>query len=700
MRRLALAIVALLLATALPAAAGTGQPGSPSSGSPSSSSRDQDRNDSLSFTRPLLPPRPTATARTAAAAHLAAHSAEWGLDGVDLAYSGVTMSVAGGRTVRFTQQVGGVPVLGSLVSMTLGPAGELISLTTHTSSAPTVPVRMSQDQALAAVHAVTSPSTTVTDLRLTVADRRLLAALPPGPHYVWVAVVTGWRPFPEQVYLSDATGELVAHASTARDAVDTTPLVCDQARAPIDLGNAAAMPLCSQATTRVGDSAWVGTAGPIAVDDLTRVTSGIAATRAYFSTYIKAAPSDAAGIDVNSEQFLGNVAPNLNYGYTYDETLPNAQACHSPTVTAAACTPRMSAFVNVCVSGYACPYFQNAFWIAWPSTTCASNACSAMYFGAGWGVDDIAAHELTHGVTSTVFSTTVNEETNALSEAYSDFIAEAVDQLTVDPGELADPTWGFGEDVGYSSLTRTRRPEIVRAGPFRTMAGLQPGEYQTIGSGWDRTADAHYNLGPANRFAWLVSNGGTQGGWTIRALGTEPRTAGDADGLCDTADECTGMIRMTQLVMAALPKLTEAATYFDFGRAVIQACSDLTTLAVTGFTSTSCGQVKNALVATRIWRVSPTGLTALSARSSGVPSVVRARVLTSTGAPIQGVRVSLQYRRRTSQAWRTYETRTSNSSGGVRFSVTFSSSTYYRVVTKSSATVPYATSTTKRVIVR
>jgi Zn-dependent metalloprotease len=698
MRRALVTAASLVLAALVPAA--------PSGAAPAHT-HPQGRNDSMSFSQPLPAVGNAANARMAATEQLKAHAAEWGLDPADLSYNTVAVSAVSGRTVRFTQSINGVPVLASLVSMTLGKSGELLAVTTDTSDAPAESVQLSAGQARAAIVSATSSSATVANLTLAIADRRLLSELPTGSHYVWTAIVSGWKPVPEQVFLNDASGAVVSHASTVRDAVDTTPLVCDGKYASVDVyatTDFSSYGLCSASAKVTASSQLVSAATPMADADFTRIGPAMQATIDYYRTYL--------GTDINRELYLGNIAPHENYGYTYGGSgLASAQSCYT-SPSDPACTPRISAFLNACftIPGAGCPYASNAMWTAWPPSSgqasqCASGYCSAVFFGAGWAVDDVVAHEMTHGVTQLEFTTTANAETNALSEAYSDFIAEPVDQLTVDPGEAPDPTWGFGEDIGrrpgdykrYSTDLGVAGFSYI--GPARTLAQVRSGEYQTIGSGWDRNADAHYNLGPADRFAWLIANGGTQGGWTIRGLGTEPVHSGNANGLCDTVDECTGMIRMTQLVMTALPNLTAAATYFDFGRAIIQACATLTTNAVAGFTTTSCGQVKNALIATRIWKLTVNGLTPLSARHAGVTSTVRAQVLTSTGAPAPGIRVSLQVRRRSSLSWRTYSTRTSDSNGRVRFSAIFASSNYYRVVTKSSTSTPSASSVVRRVIV-
>ena len=69
---------------------------------------------------------------------------------------------------------------------------------------------------------------------------------------------------------------------------------------------------------------------------------------------------------------------------------------------------------------------------------------------------------------------------------------------------------------------------------------------------------------------------------------------------------------------AVCPEQQRSCRLFDFARAIITSCTELTTLAIPGFTTTSCRQVRNALSATRIWKVGFTSsLTRLAASPAG-----------------------------------------------------------------------------------
>jgi hypothetical protein len=323
----------------------------------------------------------------------------------------------------------------------------------------------------------------------------------------------------------------------------------------------------------------------------------ISQTQQYFSA--------VTGIDIFSEMYLGNISPKINFGQTQScGTRPEADS------ETEYCTPRVSAFTNTCVysnSTLSCPEYGNAFWTPWVSTDCRSGYCSAIFMGRGFVADDVIAHELSHGVSGyEAFNASMSNDANSLSEAYSDFFGEAFDQLNSRPGEAADQDWGMGEDVTGSS-----------PGPFRRMRERDPDGVPFYGGGcWRDDNDPHVNNGPADRFAWLIGHGGSNSdvpsrclpndggqtaGMSVSAIGTTP-----SNGLCsaDGAD-CTAIKNMSKLVFSALPNISSAATYTDFGRAIVMACNTLSTRS--GWVDNEahpeyCTSVNSALDATGIPR--------------------------------------------------------------------------------------------------
>ena len=402
-------------------------------------------------------------------------------------------------------------------------------------------------------------------------------------------------------------------------------------------------------------------------------------TREYFKANL--------GIDINDEKYLGNISPKLNF----NKTANCGPASDNTPITSGYCTPRISAFTNVCASmngSIACPNFANAFWTPWMSHDCRSNYCSGIFLGRGFVADDVVSHELSHGVTSaTSFALGyLTNDANALSEAYSDFFGEALDQLNVAKGEKADRRWAMGEDVTGPV-----------AGPFRYMNGF--GGISAISRSWNPQADEHTNNGPANRFAWLLANGGVQNTIaptapakiTVNAIGTTP-----ADGLCHQQSQCTAIINMNKLVFQALPNLTSSSTYFDFSRAMRIACQTLNRKNSRLFPASYCEQVHRALIATGISTLTIDPLTFTYAGvdtdnsiSTTIKTSSKISVRPAASLTAKGVHVTLQSRANSVDNWQTLDvTQSINSDNVITFTgMQFVAGAEYRVVTTKDATV-------------
>jgi hypothetical protein len=385
----------------------------------------------------------------------------------------------------------------------------------------------------------------------------------------------------------------------------------------------------------------VNTSGRITVlDNLAAVN--IKRTWNYFSSVL--------GQDINEEKYLGNASEKFN-----DDS-----------------TSRISAFINVCATNGTnswCPY-GNAFWVPWVSNDCASGLCSGIFFGKDFEQsDDVIAHELSHGVSSALalYSAVADKsETAALSEAISDIFGEAMDQLDVQPGEPADPDWTMGEDYQVDGFRNLKNPSVMR-----------------IDKNWT-PKDSHDNSGPVNRLAFLLANGGSVGKVNLAALGSTANTVTRND-LCDSPNECLGTIRMSQLVFETTKNLTATASYFEFGRAMNNACFTLLKAKATGFTTSSCKTVQSALIAQGFTGASimlaklPT--TAKKAKPFGLSVTMKS----INGTNVVGQKLSLQVLE--GKSWVTKQTRNTNSSGKAAFSLKLNSKREYKfqVVTYSYA---------------
>lgn len=229
----------------------------------------------------------------------------------------------------------------------------------------------------------------------------------------------------------------------------------------------------------------------------------------------------------------------------------------------------MSATVRFCPSPASCP-FRNAFWNG-----------SEMYFGAGYVVDDVVGHELTHGVTQYTSNLIYANESGAINESLSDMWGEWIDQSNTGVDPLGDDSlaakWWIGEDIpssGYygGAFRYMKNPPVVSNfldSDFYPMPDkyLGPGWF----SGWEDGGGVHHNSGVGNKVCYLITDGGEFNGYQVTGLGIS--------AACSIVYEA-----QTNL-------LNPSSDYPEFGLALIQAAINL---------GANVQAVKYALFATEI----------------------------------------------------------------------------------------------------
>jgi Zn-dependent metalloprotease len=609
----------------------------------------------------------------AARAHLNQNATEWGIDPRQFSPSAAIDGVAGMSTVRFTQSVNGVRVDNSLLAITVNKNGSLLSYTKSISdysdqSRASISEAEASDKLksrLAQDLGITTEQVVVSEINLVIVDSALVNEVPSGQYLAWRASTSILNDATSisSTYLSEDGTQVLSSLPFIRG-INTEPFVCDLQVDVATVGyaippgvtmdannnrfvNIAAsgqgMPLCGWATSGrlVAGTSDLAPATVSARD-------GIVRTWDYFSTVL--------GQDINEERYLGNVAPTTN---------------GDPT-TGGDATPRISAFINVCATNgaeYACPY-TNAFWVPWVSAECASGACSGIFLGQGFDkADDVIAHELAHGVTFTLaFDSALvdNSETAALSEAVSDIFGEAMDQLSVLPGEAPDPAWSMGEDAQAGGYRNLQKPSVLK-----------------INKQWS-PGDSHDNSGPVNRLAYVLANGGKIGKVKIKALGSTANSLTKND-LCEAPGECLGTVRMSQLVFATTSNLTANANYFDFGKQMMIACSTFVSNGTPGFKKSTCKNVAAALKAQGFTKLRISGMTKLGKVAKGAETVITANVTGTTGAPAVGQEMQLQVKR--GNKWKTVGKSNSDGMGVVGFVVVWPKSETYRIITKTNGGV-------------
>ena len=593
----------------------------------------------------------------AARAHLVSHALEWGVDSAQFQPSKAIEGVGGISTVRFTQWINGVEVANSLLAVTVNKVGSLLSYTksisdysgaTESSITNSEAVDLLKSK-LAKQLGTSADQVAVSESKLVIVDSALVDNVPSGQYLAWRASTSILNHVASisMTYLSEDGQNILSSLPFLRG-ITADPFVCDlqidgatsgyvlPAGVMVDINNnrfvniaggGQALPLCGPNNGLNSPNTEIG-------------KQNIVRTWDYFSSVL--------GQDINEEKYLGNIAPTVNGD----------------------ATPRISAYIDICATNGTtgtCPY-GNAFWVPWTSEDCNSGACSGIFLGRDFDhADDVIAHELAHGVSfSLAFSSAMADEseTAALSEAISDIFGEAMDQLDVRPGEAADPAWAMGEDV--------------KAGGFRNLRGPS---VSSINAKW-KPGNSHDNNGPVNRLAFLLANGGKVGNVAISAMGTNANSVTKND-LCDVVRECLGTTRMSQLVFAATSNLTASATYFDFGRAMNNACVVLVNANASGFKTKTCKSVQTALGALGFTNAS-IKLKKISAKSKTTkPLIVSASMIAVNGTAVTGQKLALQVL--VGGKWVTKQSRVTDGSGKASFSVKLNSRRKYnfRVITYS-----------------
>jgi Zn-dependent metalloprotease len=610
----------------------------------------------------------------AAKAHLVSHAKEWDIDPTQFQASEAINGVAGMSTVRFTQSIYGVEVANSLLAVTVDKNGSLLSfnklLSNYYGQSESV---VSQSAATEIIKSklssdieVGSSQVIVSEPELVILDSALVDNIPSGKYLAWRAntSIANNATSISLTYLSQ-DGEKILSSLPYVRGITADPFVCDL---QIDVATPGYV-LPTGVTSDSSDNRYVNISSTGQGMPLCGVNtfglgapatevgkSNIVRTWDYFNTVL--------GQDINEEKYLGNIAPNVN-----GDSIP-----------------RISAFVDICVingTTRGCPY-GNAFWVPWISSECGSGACSGIFLGKDFDhADDVIAHELAHGVTfSLAFDSAMvdSSETAALSEAISDIFGEAMDQLSVLPGESADPGWNMGEDAKAGGFRGLRNPSVLK-----------------IDSRW-APGDSHDNSGPVNRLAYLLANGGKSGNVKVKALGTTANSAIKND-LCEVdLGECTATTRMSQLVFATTSNLSATSDYFDFGKQMMNACTAFVKNKTPGFTDSSCKNVGAALKAQGFTKFKIVSMTQLGTVSKGKDTRIVAKAFGPTGEPIVGQKMTLQIKR--GSTWKSIVTATTNSNGKVAFIAAWNKSSTYRVVSRTNSGVFSASSKIGKVTVR
>ncbi|GAA0388019.1 M4 family metallopeptidase [Streptomyces luteireticuli] len=137
--------------------------------------------------------------------------------------------------------------------------------------------------------------------------------------------------------------------------------------------------------------------------------------------------------------------------------------------------------------------YVNAFW---------DDSCFCMTYGDGQNnakpltAIDVAAHEMTHGVTSATANLTYSGESGGLNEATSDIMATAVEFWANNPSDPGDYLIGekidiFGNGKPLRYMDKPSKDGSSKDAWYSGLGGI----------------DVHYSSGPANHWFYLASEG-------------------------------------------------------------------------------------------------------------------------------------------------------------------------------------------------
>ncbi|MFP8903400.1 M4 family metallopeptidase [Streptomyces atacamensis] len=198
--------------------------------------------------------------------------------------------------------------------------------------------------------------------------------------------------------------------------------------------------------------------------------------------------------------------------------------------------------------------YVNAFW---------TDSCFCMTYGDGANNAkpltsiDVAAHEMTHGLTSNTAGLRYSGESGGLNEATSDIFAAAVEFRANNGSDVGDYLVGEKIDIRGNGTPLRYMDKPSRDGNSKDYW------YSGIGS-----VDVHYSSGPANHFFYLLSEG--SGAKTINGVAYDSPTS---DGKPVTG---IGIAAAEKIWFKALTeKMTSTTNYAGARTATLSAAADL-----------------------------------------------------------------------------------------------------------------------------
>jgi hypothetical protein len=231
----------------------------------------------------------------------------------------------------------------------------------------------------------------------------------------------------------------------------------------------------------------------------------------------------------------------------------------------------LSSTVRYCDAGArpdSCP-LQNAFWNG-----------VGMFYGQGFAsADDVVGHEMTHGVISRNADLFYWGQSGAINESLADVMGEIVDHRHHSRGDSRQ-SWTIGEDLPIGAIRDMKHPGRLEQPDTMTS--------KRYARGLDDNGGVHTNSGVGNRTFYLISQGGRQGGQTVRGI----------DGRSFT--------KSATLYLDVIEHLVSGSDYADLAGVLDHTCHALARHHHTaGMTRADCRNVHRATRATRLRTTPP-----------------------------------------------------------------------------------------------
>jgi Zn-dependent metalloprotease len=519
----------------------------------------------------------------------------------------------------FQQEYRGVPVLGGQLLVNMDKRGGLTSISGEVSpeltldTAPRLSAAEAEQDALLVVakyHAVEASALSVSPATLWIFDERLLLPGARPPELVWRTEVksTEGEPIRELVLVNAMHGGISLHfnqidtswgvpagqgadgrANPAQQETETPPETPTETPVPTLPPSDTPIPseppapsetpipteVPSETPTESPSETLVPTETPVESPTSAPTESPVESPTASATPYPEAArPTEAAPLGGGSrDTYDANNGIGLPGSFVCDETDldctggldPHADAAHVHAADAydfyddhhGRDSLNDAGMTIVSTVHYASGYF-NAFWSG-----------TQMVYGDAAGfplADDVVGHELTHGVTQYESNLFYHYQSGAINESFSDLWGEFIDLTNGTGSDGSGVRWLMGEDIsGWGAIRDMENPPAF-GDPDRMLSSLY----------YEGAADnggVHTNSGVNNKAAFLLTDGGTFNGYTVRGLGIDKTAA--------------------IYYEAQTNLLTSGADYYDLYNVLYQACVNLIG-GGEGITSSDCLEVRDA----------------------------------------------------------------------------------------------------------